>query len=332
MPDPNASSNGSSRRMDGCRPSTALHDRRLARRPERRRLKRSEHGLGHLLPPVDDDADWITTRWEYALRLDLRMPSDEPEWFDVIAAGRLTVTTPHEQRAWATYNKSKRRTERVRPFNFAMTAHAKRLQRGSARTARALVAPLAQTIPERATTTWIDKHGPTAPLKARTDSGADHIPGTVAVLTYRDYFDEYRGRPEHKALGPDGERCHAWTRGILRPPIITATQLVRIGKETVNRRRRRPRPLPADQPRYHLRTADLPHLRQAARRQARLLLRRVSEEGSAKPRLSSSRAHARARGRPGAAGACVGCRKMRARRRLGGLGTPAERPVSSAEP
>ena len=130
MPDPNASSNGSSRRMDGCRPSTALHDRRLARRPERRRLKRSEHGLGHLLPPVDDDADWITTRWEYAPRLDLRMPSDEPEWFDVIAAGRLTVTTPHEQRAWDTYNQTKRRAERVRPFNFAMTAHPDRLKRG----------------------------------------------------------------------------------------------------------------------------------------------------------------------------------------------------------
>ena len=76
-----------------------------------------------------------------------------------------------------------------------MTAHAKSLHRGSARTARALVAPLAQTIPERATTIWIEKHTPTAPLRARTDSGADHIPGTVSVLTYRDYFDEYRGLP-----------------------------------------------------------------------------------------------------------------------------------------
>jgi len=108
-------------------------------------IKRSEHGLGHLLPPIDDHTDWITTWWEHALRLDLGVTSEEPEWFDVIAAGRLTVTTPHEQRAWATYNKSKRRAERVGPFNFAMTAHAKRLHRGSARTARALVAPLAQT-------------------------------------------------------------------------------------------------------------------------------------------------------------------------------------------
>ena len=57
-------------------------------------IKRSEHGLGHLLPPVDDDADWKTIWWQHAMRLDLRTPSDEPEWFDVIAAGRLTVTAP----------------------------------------------------------------------------------------------------------------------------------------------------------------------------------------------------------------------------------------------
>lgn len=159
------------------------------------------------------------------------MPSDEPEWFNEIAAGRLNVPTPHKQRAWATYNKSKRRAERVGPFNFAMTAHAKRLHRGSGHMPRAVVAPRAQTIPERATTIWIDKHNPATPLKARTDGGADHIPGTVSVLAYRDCFDEYRGRPEHKALGPDGQRCHAWTRGILQPPIITATQLVPICKE-----------------------------------------------------------------------------------------------------
>ena len=45
---------------------------------------------------------------------------------------------------------------------------------------------------------------------------------------------------------------------------------------------------------------DLPHLRQAARRQARPLRRRVSEEGSAKHR-DETRARARARGRGGRA-------------------------------
>ena len=76
-------------------------------------------------------------------------------------------------------------------------------------------------------------HSEPAPTAAQITS-----PGTVSVLTYRDYFDEYRGRPEHKALGPDGQRCHAWTRGILQPPIITATQLVPHWQG--NRHRRKP--------------------------------------------------------------------------------------------
>ena len=48
------------------------------------------------------------------------------------------------------------------------------------------------------------------------------------------YFTEYRGRPEHKALGPDGQPCHAWTRGLLQPPAIEAApSLLRIGKDSL---------------------------------------------------------------------------------------------------
>jgi hypothetical protein len=69
---------------------------------------------------------------------------------------------------------------------------------------------------------------------ARTTSTADHIPGTVPVQTYRDYFDEYSAHPEHKALGPDGKPCHPWTEGQLNPPTVEAVpKLLRIGKESL---------------------------------------------------------------------------------------------------
>jgi hypothetical protein len=56
----------------------------------------------------------------------------------------------------------------------------------------------------------------------------------VPVLTYGAYFHEYRGRPEHKALGPDGQPCHAWAQGLLRPPTVEAAPtLLRIGKESL---------------------------------------------------------------------------------------------------
>ena len=32
-------------------------------------------------------------------------------------------------------------------------------------------------------------------------------------------------------LGPDGDRCHPWTRGLLQHHHVTATGLLRIGKE-----------------------------------------------------------------------------------------------------
>ena len=55
----------------------------------------------------------------------------------------------------------------------------------------------------------------------------------MPVLTYGAYT-KYRGRPEHKALGPDDQPCHAWTQGLLRPPIIEAPpRLLRIGKESL---------------------------------------------------------------------------------------------------
>jgi hypothetical protein len=54
----------------------------------------------------------------------------------------------------------------------------------------------------------------------------------VAVQTYRDYFEEYRLHREAKALGPDRRPRQRWTRGLLQPPRVSATELVRVGKES----------------------------------------------------------------------------------------------------
>jgi hypothetical protein len=195
--------------------------------------KRSEHGLGHLLRPTPDQ-DWITEWWTHLLCTELDIPHDEPEWFADIAAGGLTVTTPHEERAWRTYNQTRPYQQRVRPWNFAMTAHPKRLHRGTAGP-RSLTAPRQSTPAQRLATLWIDRRDPAnTTYLARTTITADHIPGTVPVQTYSDYFEEYRGHTEHKALDPDGKPCHAWTRGLLQPPIVEAApELVRVGKESL---------------------------------------------------------------------------------------------------
>ena len=95
--------------------------------------------------------------------------------------------------------------------------------------------PLEDKAIARRDSTWIDRHNRNSiGYAARTTNTADHIPGTIPVLTYRDYFTEYRAHPEHKALGPDGKLCHAWTRGLLKPPTVEAAPtLLRIGKESL---------------------------------------------------------------------------------------------------
>jgi len=82
--------------------------------------------------------------------------------------------------------------------------------------------------------TWIDRHDQAgSQYRATSHNTAGHIPGTTPVLSYHDYFTEYRAHPEHKALGPDREPCHPWTRGPLRAPTIQAAKIERIGKETI---------------------------------------------------------------------------------------------------
>src|SRR5436309_39969 len=104
-----------------------------------------------------------------------------------------------------------------------MTAHPARLHRRSDGP-RSLPAPLEDTPRGRGAAAWIDRHDHSdGSYTASTTNTADHIPGTIPVLTYRAYFDEYRAHPEHKALGHDGTHCHPWTRGILRPSVVTAT-------------------------------------------------------------------------------------------------------------
>jgi hypothetical protein len=87
----------------------------------------------------------------------------------------------------------------------------------------------------------LDRLGVEAPRLSLTPAGFIHTalnleyrPGRVAVLSYRDYFNQYRRHPEAKALDPkDQKPCHTWTKGLLRPWKLTAQEaLIRVGKES----------------------------------------------------------------------------------------------------
>jgi hypothetical protein len=108
-----------------------------------------------------------------------------------------------------------------------------------------LIAPFERDPAKRLEADWIDRADPrSGPRKIRVDPSRQIVDGTTAVLSFGDYFQEYRRHPELKSLGPDREPCHTWTRGLLSPRHVEAAEpLTRIGKES---NRLAETPLPAE--------------------------------------------------------------------------------------
>ncbi len=214
--------------------------------------KRSEHGLGHLLPPnaqspeVDDQA-WKDRWWEHLLCRELGLDDPKPDFFSAPAVGRLTVTSPREEATFRDYNAEKPYAERVRPWNFLCLAHPTQTERARAGGAKVLIAPFERDQEKQLAADWIDRGDPKSPpVKIRVDPTREVVERSVAVLSYGDYFEDYRLHPEAKALAPDGQPCHPWTRGPLSPRHVAPSGIARIGKES-NRLSETPMPSELDE-------------------------------------------------------------------------------------
>lgn len=202
--------------------------------------KRSEHGLGHLLPPYARDPaasepKWLDEWWEHLLHLELGYADHpEPSWFDHPAVGRLTVTSQRDASAFASYNAGRPYAGQVKPWNFLAIAHPADTERARSDGAGSLIAPFERDPVKRLHADWIDRNRPDEPsCRIHTSASPEYRIGSTRVLSYRDYFERYRQHPESKALDPsDGKRCHTSTRGQLKPWRITATEQIRVGKES----------------------------------------------------------------------------------------------------
>lgn len=134
--------------------------------------KRSEHGLGHLLPPnaqspeVDDQA-WKDRWWEHLLCRELGVADAEPEFFSAPAVGRLTVTSPREEASFGDYNAGKPYPEQVRPWNFLSLAHPTQTERARPAGPKVLIAPF-RARPAEAACSRLDR-----PQQSRRRTGQD---------------------------------------------------------------------------------------------------------------------------------------------------------------
>jgi hypothetical protein len=179
--------------------------------------KRSEHGLGHLVPPKPD---WEDELWEWIINTDNGHEWPEPKWFDQPALGRLTINTPHDLQLFRHYNQGKAYREQIRPGGFITIAHAHQIeQRGL------LVAPFTNDPTEALRRDdWVDRATGQSGLRIRTDNPEYVIEGSVAVLDYRHYAEQYVSHREWKARSElDGIA--------LSSRVIAPSSLTRIGKE-----------------------------------------------------------------------------------------------------
>ena len=194
--------------------------------------KHSEHGLGHLLNPIDPEdtsRDWIAQIWQYILAADAYpgTPAAEPYWLDRIALTRYTINTP---RLLKPYEQEKR----VGPYNFGLLAHVHNtLNWQELPRLFLLVAPYESDPREWLDLPWTNAYEPGSRYKIVPYSPGmrKHRGGRIPVKTYRDVLAEYRIHPEAKSLGPDGKRCSRRTIGLLRRRPLSKASLHTIGKE-----------------------------------------------------------------------------------------------------
>lgn len=202
--------------------------------------KRSEHGLGHLLPPYARSPDlsdraWLDEWWEHLLHLELGfLDHPEPAWFNAPAVGRVSVTSQRDLKTFAAYNDGKPYTAQVKPWGFLILAHPTPVERARANGPRTLIAPFERDPTLRVQMRWTDRDRPDQPpTRIYTSTAPTLRSDATAVLSYRDYFSQYRQHPESKALDPtDGRPCHTWTPGLLCPWEVHASEYVRVGKES----------------------------------------------------------------------------------------------------
>ena len=202
--------------------------------------KRSDHGLGYPVNPMDpnsDGRDYIQAGGEWIIREQLGMDAPEPAVFDRPVLMKTAFTTPRLLANIRRYNHGRPLREQIPPFSFAMTARQKPGQRFPAIVGKcALIAPF-ESDPDKWNKLRFVNHADPDSIdylittKDRCEDEAETV-NPVSVRNFREVFDEYRRSPEVKMLGPNGMPCGPDTIGQLeRRDVIADGPPKVIGKE-----------------------------------------------------------------------------------------------------
>lgn len=195
----------------------------------------SEHGLGHLLNPTDpdsEDREWIARVWLDIIRRALGLPTKLPDFENLPALSRLTVSSPAVMRPLEKLNEGKAYSDQIKPFNFLLTCHVKALGHPvhSDPEHFHLIAPYETDSRKWLKQEWIDQYSGN---RYRITTSAQHGTSlTARVKTFADVLSEYEYHPEAKCADAGGSASDKQTIGLLQRRHIRIDQIKYIGKES----------------------------------------------------------------------------------------------------
>jgi hypothetical protein len=198
-------------------------------------VKYSEHGLGHLLNPTDPDSDdrnWIAQAWLNMVRRSLGLPTQRLPFEDRPAIGRITISSPAVMRPLQQLNDGKPYAEQLKPFNFLLACHVRRLGHPPNVDPEQfhLTAPFESDARRWTQMEWIDQYS--GQRFRITTQGQYGVEGIARVKTYGDVLEEYEWHAESKCADATGAPSDKQTIGLLTRRHVRIRALKYVGKES----------------------------------------------------------------------------------------------------
>lgn len=196
----------------------------------------SEHGLGHLLNPIDptsEDRSWIAQAWLVIVRRSLGLATEPLPFADRVAVGQITVSSPEVLRPLAKLNAGKAYAQQIKPFNFILSCHVAKLGHPSDadRERFHLIAPYESDPRKWLQLPWIDQYsGKQYRISTALATSTKQI---ARVKSYGEVLEEYEFHEEAKCADACATLCGKQTLGLLQRRHVTIEWPPRfIGKES----------------------------------------------------------------------------------------------------
>jgi hypothetical protein len=197
----------------------------------------SEHGLGHLMNPLDPEdekRDWIGQVWERFVRRSMGLRAKPSPFANTPAVGRVSVTSPAILRAFSGYNEGREFAEQIKPFSFLQACHIAPFGHPAGTNAQQfhLIAPYDKDSKNWLRASWLDQYSGKRYRIQTADSPSASMAGVAHVQSYADVVDAYEFHPEAKCATADGTTSDKQTKGLHFRRHIIIDSITYIGKES----------------------------------------------------------------------------------------------------